>query len=152
MANITADVHLPHFGEPYKIKLPINAAATVYQGALVFNKAAGGFHAGTPTAGERCVGICAAKAVLAAAGELFDVYVSGAFQVTSTIVSADTGEGLVMKAAVLTNNLADATPVAGAASAANDIYIGRVVSFLDGKGIVLLNPGAIYNATSFWTL
>lgn len=130
MAALTADVHIPHLGNPTKIAVKAIGADTFYAGALVFADSANGKAQVVPAVNDSFLGICAKQVVAAAADDLVEIYIDGVWALAFTgaaevdvgqVVVVDIGEG------TLSDNEADLVSAADATVAATDILIGKCV-------------------------
>lgn len=139
MANVSTSKPIKYYGAPVKVDVPVEAAATYYEGQLVFRDLTHGYAVQTPASEDTFIGICAEGKTVTAAGDLIPVYVSGifGFKVSGTTV-ADIGRTACIDASGITNNPDDVVCTTDITEAADDQAIGRIVTVIDSHAYVQL--------------
>lgn len=159
MADLSADVDLPHKGnlDEYKISVKAVGADTFYKGAFVFGDAANGkAQVTTPGAGDVFLGICSKQVVATAADDLVEIYAGGLWAIPFVgVAEGDVGDVCIVDIAggTSSDNPADSVAGADATVAVNDILIGKILAVdieETTRGWVQLRPGWIYSATLGW--
>ena len=140
MANVTTIKPIQYYGTPVAVPVPVNAAATYYEGQLVFSDVAStesGYAVQTPASTDTFIGICSETKTVTAQGDLIPIYTSGifGFKISGTTV-ADIGDYACIDASAITNNPDDVVAHTDITEGANDQMIGEIITVIGSYAYV----------------